>query len=464
MGRTLGFFSILVLLILITRASSSDDQRFTTEKIQFWFNGDGEQEQERAGGLSDEADSILMLESGRVARVPVNVHSFGAVGDGVADDTMAFRNAWYKACSLKNAVLLVPERHRYKVNATNFRGPCQQHLIVQVKGTIVAPDDPKDWDPKYPSTWLSFSKLNGVRIQGGGVIDGSGSKWWAASCKIDRTNPCKAAPTALTIDSSTKIRVKGLTIQFAQQMHFMIYRSDVVRVSGVRILAPKDSPNTDGIHIGESTDVAIQNCHIGTGDDCVSIVNASSNIKMKKIMCGPGHGISIGSLGKDKSTGIVTGVVLDTATISGTKNGLRIKTWQGGSGYVKSVRFENVKMNDVENPIIIDQFYCDSPTTCKNQTSAVKISQVIFRNINGTSRTPHAMKFACSDTVPCSNIVLNNINLETENGIAKTFCNCAMGFHYGIVQPEADCLKSSSCGGIQEDAQWQTHDPAHTEL
>lgn len=28
-----------------------------------------------------------------------------------------------------------------------------------------------------------------------------------------------------------------------------------------------------------------------SGDDCVSIVNASSNIKMKRIYCGPGHGI-----------------------------------------------------------------------------------------------------------------------------------------------------------------------------
>lgn len=47
---------------------------------------------------------------------------------------------------------------------------------------------------------------------------------------------------------------------------------------------------------------------------------------------------------------------------------------QGGSGYVKSVRFENVKMNDVENPIIIDQFYCDSMTRCKNQ---VHIDQIL---------------------------------------------------------------------------------------
>ena len=52
------------------------------------------------------------------------------------------------------------------------------------------------------------------------------------------------------------------------------------------------------------------------------------------------------------------------------------------------------------------------------------------------------MKFACSDTVPCSGIVLNNINLEKENGTTETFCNSAMGFDYGFVRPAADCLRS----------------------
>lgn len=109
---------------------------------------------------------------------------------------------------------------------------------------------------------------------------------------------------------------------------------------------------------------------------------------------------SIGSLGQGHSTGTVTAVVLDTAFLKNTTNGLRIKTWQvksqflilalyfsyfpsklkidwkikslikqGGNGYVKGVRFENVEMQDVANPIIIDQFYCDSPSTCQNQVS-----------------------------------------------------------------------------------------------
>jgi polygalacturonase len=50
-------------------------------------------------------------------------------------------------------------------------------------------------------------------------------------------------------------------------MHFTISRSDSVRIIGVTVKAPEDSPNTDGIHISESTNVAIQNAHIGTGNN-----------------------------------------------------------------------------------------------------------------------------------------------------------------------------------------------------
>ncbi|KAI3713845.1 hypothetical protein L1987_72431 [Smallanthus sonchifolius] len=380
----------------------------------------------------------LSCSSEHGIKMLVNVDGFGAVGDGVSDDTKAFVNAWKQACSTASAVLLVPPDRTYLVNATRFRGPCAEDLIVQIDGNIVAPDEPKHWDPKNPRIWLYFSNLTGVIFQGHGVIDGSGRKWWAASCKKNKTNPCVGAPTALTIDQSTNIEVNGLTVQNSQQMHFTVSRSESVRIFNVLVSAPEDSPNTDGIHLTASKNVVIQNSKIGTGDDCISIVSGCSNIKMKTISCGPGHGIS---LGKDNSTDFATAVVLDTALLKGTTNGLRIKTWQGGSGYVRAVRYQNVQMNDVENPIIIDQFYCDSPKSCQNQTSAVEISQIMFENIHGTSKSPNAMKFACSDTVPCNNIVLTNINLKRMDGKpAQTFCNSVKGFAYGYVQPSADCL------------------------
>ncbi|XP_049392694.1 probable polygalacturonase At1g80170 isoform X2 [Solanum stenotomum] len=387
----------------------------------------------------DEAELFDLPRLGieRGNKILVNVDSFGAVGDGASDDTKAFVDAWKQVCSTPKSVFFVPAGRSYLVNATRFRGPCVGILRVQIEGTIVAPDDPKNWNfAKNGRIWLGFFNLTGALFQGGGVIDGSGSKWWAASCKKNKTN-------ALTIYGSSGIKVKDLTIQNGQQMNFAISRSDSIRITGVTVSAPEDSPNTDGIHITESTNVVLQNSKIGTGDDCVSIVNASSSIKMKRIYCGPGHGISIGSLGKDNSVGIVTGVVLDNAFLRGTTNGLRIKTWQGGSGYVRAVRFQNVRMQNVSNPIIIDQFYCDSPKSCQNQTSAVEISEIVYRNVSGTSKSQKAIKFACSDNVPCSHIVLNNINLETRDGTAEVYCNSATGIGYGYIHPSAECLNSS---------------------
>lgn len=69
--------------------------------------------------------------------------------------------------------------------------------------------------------------------------------------------------------------------------------------------------------------------------------------------------ISIGSLGEDNANDHVSGVFVNGAKISGTSNGVRIKTWQGGSGSASNIVFQNVEMNDVTNPIIIDQNYCD---------------------------------------------------------------------------------------------------------
>ncbi|KAL4570190.1 hypothetical protein LXL04_025841 [Taraxacum kok-saghyz] len=404
----------------------------------------------KKGNDEIEFSDLPSWSSDRGIRVLMNVDSFGAVGDGVADDTKAFASAWKQACATESGVLLVPPDRTYLVNATRFKGPCAQDLIIQIDGKIVAPDEPKNWDPRNPRIWLYFSNLDGVVLQGDGVIDGSGKKWWAASCKKNKTKPCVGAPTALTIDQSSNIDVRGITVQNSQQMNFIISRSESIRVFDVIVSCPEESPNTDGIHLTASQNIVLQNCKIGTGDDCISIVSGCSNIQMKSIYCGPGHGISIGSLGQDNSTGFVTAIDLDTAFLKGTTNGLRIKTWQGGSGYVRAVRYRNVQMMDVANPIIIDQFYCDSPKSCKNKTSAVEISQIMFEGISGTTKSKYAMSFSCSDTVPCNNIVLDNINLRKSDGKkAETFCNSVMGFIIGYVQPSADCLMSGNGSFIE---------------
>ncbi|KAF3673493.1 Eukaryotic translation initiation factor 3 subunit H [Capsicum annuum] len=424
MVKTKIIFILFLVFLLESLGSAYDDDKNILEEIYFSEFDDFDDV------YNEDEDEIFDVwrNNGRGNKNLVNVDTCGAAGDGTTDDTKAFEDAWKQACSTRRSVFMVPSGRTYLINATKFDGPCANGLTIQVDGTIVAPSDPEDWDPKSPKAWLVFSNLTAVTFQGNGIIDGSGTYNEKINLELQ----------ALTIDSSSRIRVKGLTFQNSQQMHFVISRSDSVRVNGVKVSSPGDSPNTDGIHLSESTNVVLQDCKIGTGDDCISIVNASSNIKMKSIYCGPGHGISIGSLGKDDSIGIVNRVVLDTAFLKGTSNGLRIKTWQGGSGYVRTVRFQNVQMDDVSNPIIIDQFYCDSQKPCQNQTSAVEISEVLYRNVTGTSKSQKAMKFACSDTVPCRDITLDNVNLVARDGTAEVYCNSATGVIAGYVHPEAE--------------------------
>ena len=103
------------------------------------------------------------------------------------------------------------------------------------------------------------------------------------------------------------------------------------------------------------------------GDDCISIENGTHNLHVSQVVCGPGHGISIGSLGDDNSRAEVSGITIDSVQLHGTSNGARIKTYQGGSGYARDITFQNMIMGSVKNPIIIDQNYCNSDTPCKTQ-------------------------------------------------------------------------------------------------
>ncbi|KAE8671686.1 Polygalacturonase [Hibiscus syriacus] len=146
------------------------------------------------------------------------------------------------------------------------------------------------------------------------------------------------------------------------------------------------------------------------GDDCISIVSGSQHVTATNTTCGPGHGISIGSLGSNNSKALVFNVTVDGAKFSVTTNGVRIKTWQGGSGSASKITFQNIEMNNVKNPIIIDQNYCDQSNPCHEQSSAVQIENVVYNNINGTSSTEAAINFNCSSNRACQAIVLQKFN------------------------------------------------------
>ncbi|KNA18657.1 hypothetical protein SOVF_068750 [Spinacia oleracea] len=367
-----------------------------------------------------------------------SVLDYGAKGDGTSDDTKAFQDAWASACKVESSTMLIPSGYQFLVGPISFSGPyCQRNIIFQLDGTIVAPTSPNAWKSNL-MWWMDFTKLVGITIQGKGVIDGSGSVWWtdapydeSEDHELEMIIPLNdtilekppmpvrselsgkmpsVKPTALRFYGSINVTVTGITLQNSPQCHLKFDNCNGVLVYSVTVSSPGDSPNTDGIHLQNSKDVLIHSSSLACGDDCISIQTGCSNVYIHSVNCGPGHGISIGSLGRYNSKACVSNVTVRDVNMHGTMTGVRIKTWQGGSGSVKGVTFSNIQVNEVQLPIVIDQYYCDK-STCKNQTTAVAVSGVTFQNIKGTY-TVKPVHLACSDELPCTDISLNTIQLK----------------------------------------------------
>ncbi|KAL7618729.1 hypothetical protein Lser_V15G03963 [Lactuca serriola] len=369
----------------------------------------------------------------------VNVDEYGATANGT-DDSEAFMKAWKNACdSPSGSEVVVPENKVYHLKPITFSGPCKPNFRFKIYGTIKASSRRSDYE-KEGRRWITFKHLESFSVEGGGTINGNGKIWWIKSCKIDENQPCKDAPTAVSFKNCKNISVNNIRIKNPQQIHLTFLNSINVKASNLRLIAPGNSPNTDGVHISDSQNVHVINSVVKTGDDCVSIVNGSRNIVISKIKCGPGHGISIGSLGKNNSESKVSNILVDKAIISNTTNGVRIKSWQGGSGYAKNIKFQNIIMHNVTNPIIVDQNYCDRKEECEEQYSAVQMQNVVYRNIKGTSHSEVGINFDCSKTFPCQSILLENVLLSREGneGDMKASCSNVMFGTRGAVTPRCE--------------------------
>ncbi|XP_057448488.1 polygalacturonase At1g48100-like [Lotus japonicus] len=397
-----------------------------------------------------------------------NVLDFGAKGDGRTDDTKAFQATWAMACKVEASTMVVPAAYVFYVGPISFSGPyCKPNIVFQFDGTIIAPTNSNAWGGGLLQ-WLEFSKLVGITIQGKGVIDGRGSVWWQdfpyddpiddeeklivplnhtqkpslpVQNEMGRQMPA-VKPTALRFYGSFSPTVTGITIQNSPQCHLKFDNCNGVLVHDVSISSPGDSPNTDGIHLQNSKDVLIHSSKMACGDDCISIQTGCSNVYVHNVNCGPGHGISIGSLGKDNTRACVSNITIRDVNMHNTMNGVRIKTWQGGSGSVQGVLFSNIQVSEVQLPIVIDQFYCDK-RSCTNHTSAVALAGINYEGIKGTY-TVKPVHFACSDSLPCVDVSLTSVELkpvQEQYHLYEPFCWQTYGQLMTPTTPPIDCIQ-----------------------
>ncbi|KAK4484298.1 hypothetical protein RD792_006875 [Penstemon davidsonii] len=375
-----------------------------------------------------------------------NVKKYGAKADGKSDDSKAIENAWKDACKSTNGMsnVVIP-KGSYMVGPIKFQGPCISRQITiqadQVK--FVAPSDPSKF--KSQNAWVVFQNINGLNLIGAS-FDGQGEIAWSIN-DCAKTGKCNSLPINLSFNKITNSVIRGITSLDSKLFHMNVLNCKNVTFQHTTIRAPDESLNTDGIHIGRSNGVNITDADIKTGDDCVSLGDGSQQVNIEKVTCGPGHGIAIGSLGKYNKEEPVIGIRVKNCTISNTMNGVRIKTWPASpsAGIARDLHFDNILMNNVSTPILIDQKYCPY-NQCKAEIpSRVKISNVSFKNIRGTSANKVAVKLACSEGNPCQGVELSNINLAYtgNNGTATSECANVKPKLIGHLFPPACQLSST---------------------
>ncbi|CAI8610689.1 unnamed protein product [Vicia faba] len=367
----------------------------------------------------------------------VNVESFGAKGDGVTDCTQAFMSAWQATCHASGQNRLYIPAGRFLVSSMYFAGPClaPNPITIQVVGTVLATTDPSEYEN---GEWLMFDHINGLKIVGGGVFDGQGQQSWehTENCELSNSE-CKRNPSSLYFHDVQNAIVANIKSLNPKGFHFFITACSNIRLRKLKIIAPETSPNTDGIHISNSINVIVARNTIATGDDCLSMIQGCENIFINRLKCGPGHGISIGSLGKYPDEREVKGIRIKNSALIGTTNGLRIKTWpERYGGGASEISFSNINMTNVRNPIIIDQEYECHPD-CKKKPSLVRIADIHFANVRGTTATPIAVDMRCSAQFPCMGVSVRDIDLKFGTVPSTARCVNVKPVYGGLLNPPA---------------------------
>lgn len=352
----------------------------------------------------------------------VNVKDFGALGDGVHDDTVNIQSAIN--CLPAGGRLFFPE------GTYNTAPLClKSHITLDIsEGAVLLGLTDTERYPVIPGavvdivtgeeihcgTWegnsvpmhqavLFAEYAEDIRIVGRGTVDGNAqnSVWW-----VNVKERVIARPRLLFFNRCKDITVHGITGQNAAGWQLHPYFSQDLSFLDLSINAPKDSPNTDALDPEACDNVNIIGCKFSVGDDCIAI--KSGKIELAKKFEKPadhhtirnclmqfGHGaVTLGS----EMAGGVKNLTVNRCIFNHTDRGLRIKTRRGRGklAVIDGVLFENIKMDGVLTPIVINMWYncCDPDRYSEYNTTREKLPV--------DDRTPYLGKFIFRDMV-CEN-------------------------------------------------------------
>jgi galacturan 1,4-alpha-galacturonidase len=168
----------------------------------------------------------------------------------------------------------------------------------------------------------------------------------------------------------------------------------------------------------------VTNTRVNVGDDCFSPKPNTTNIFVQNLWCNGTHGVSMGSIGQYPGVkDYISNAYIQNVTLLNGQNGARLKAWAGpdvGYGYIDNITYEDIWIENTDNPIVLDQCYFNvNETECAAFPSQVNITNVKFMNVKGSSSGKEGRVVAdltCSPGATCSGIHLEGIEITSPAG------------------------------------------------
>ena len=316
----------------------------------------------------------------------LDVHAFGAVGDGEHDDTLAIQTALdylpaggrlYFPAGIYLTRPLVLKSHttlELGAGAVLMGSPKREDWPI-VPGSVQALDGSEFYFGGFEGqtmtmyqSLLTAQYAEDIAIVGPGRVDGNAqnSDFWVNF----RSFPA-ARPRLMFFNRCKNVTVHGVHACNSPSWQIHPHYSEQIGLYDMLISAPKNSPNTDAIDPESCDGVEIIGCRFSVGDDCIAI--KSGKIELGRKLNRPADHHSIRNCLMDFGHGAVTlgseiGAGVRNLSVSqcyfrGTDRGLRIKSrrGRGENCRIDAVSFENIRMEGVLTPIAINLWYncCD---------------------------------------------------------------------------------------------------------
>ena len=308
--------------------------------------------------------------------------AFGARADGVTKDTGALQAA-IDACATDGGGAVVLRQGVFLSGTIRLRSHVT--LRIEAGATLRGSQDDADYpliDPPVANTQLADTRhalvyaqsAAGVRIEGGGTIDGNADieKWRGMSLPEGRR------PMAIYTVLSKDVAIEGVTVRDAGVWAVVNMEVEHLVIRGITVDSPH-GPTHDGIDVVDGRDVLIEDNTINSGDDGICLKSGSTK-GLSNVVVRRNH---------VRGAGVANGLKLGTATVGPMRDilfeDIRIENAQAAAmavesvdgGEVANVTFRRITVSDVGTPVFM-------LLGARGQTRTGAIHDIHFEAIRGT--------------------------------------------------------------------------------